>query len=666
LKKSSLIVFVFMCVLWAAQAQDASQVIKRSNTVQMVDGKEYFFHSVLQGQTLFSIARAYALTVAEIEAANPDVRDHGLRYNQVIRIPVAKQQASSNQNVQRKVDTRIEYVEHQVKRRETLYGISRTYNVSMEDILLHNPEARTGLRVNMILRIPQKQEIIQSYITHWVLPQQTLFSISREYGVSIEELEKHNPELRSGLKAGQELRIPVEADDVQPPFVVDELKIDTRPSYDPALADPYCHNPKLKNAYNVALLIPLYLEKFDDHESSALTPNHPSFAFIEYYEGMLIAVDSIRKMGADITLHVYDVCDSLPKTRAVLRNPDMAKMDMIIGPFHPNSLELTGEFAKARNITVVSPLYNQDNRLLQKFPNMYQATPSNSIQIEEMGRFAANQFPNDNLIVVHNNHNLVTGFKSTLNRELNLRKYYQDSVNLAKIDGYFLNGVYVGERMTNVYVLNDSILDSRKQGMGSAYNEYMERDNLKEIIFNQAGIAGLKKVMDPDRRNILLSLIGGQALISNYTRQLNQLRDTFAMTVVGVPQWAGYESLDFTYLQNLNVHLFTSEFVDYDQQHNNDFIRRFRNEFHGEPDARFGFKAVQTGMFFFTALMQYGSEFHRCTEFFNETHSSTSPFRFQRVGPHGGWENTFVYFYKYERFRIKQIPYHNREMATHP
>jgi LysM repeat protein len=669
-----ILIIVFSGFFWLVnvQAQEGVRIINRATTIQVVDGKEYFFHAVLQGQTLFSIARAYGVTVEEIEKENPELRDHGLRYNQMIRIPVKKDESPPTRP-SRDFLTETEFIEHQVKRRETIYGISRMYNISMEELIENNPEIRTGLRVNSILRIPQKRERIINYISYRVPPQQTLFSISREYNVSVEELERLNPELKDGLKAGQIIRIPVEGEEPQPPFTYDpSIREEPRTVYEPSMIDPYCHDPKLKDTYHVALMIPLYLDRFRSTDETTLGPGHPSFAFMEYYEGMLIAVDSIRARGIDLRLHVFDVCDSLPKTRMVLRNPELSRMDLIIGPFHPNSLELAGEFARNRNIPIISPLYSRDNHLVKRFPNMFQATPSRQEQMNEMARYVAQNHPDDNLIVVYDNQpasiQFVREYKRVLNEQLNLRQYRRDSINLAKIDGYFLDGVYVAERITNVYVLNDSLLNSQHYGrnqINRAYQEYMERENLKEVIFAQDGIDRLKNQLDTNRRNILISLMGGQAVISNYTRQLHQLRDTFNITVFGVPQWATYESLDYRYLQSLNVHLFSPDFIDYDAQTSSDFIRRFRGENFNEP-GNDAFKAVQTGMFFFNALAKYGIEFYRCMDLINENQHSSSPFWFQRVdGKDSGWENRFVFLYKYENFRIRKVSNTINRMAAH-
>ena len=669
LKKAFLILLAFFIVSGneILNAQDSPPVVTRSHTIQVVDGKEYFFHPVLQGQTIFSIARVYGVSQDDIYEANPELRDHGLRFDQIIRIPV--KQDDTPQQVASGAIKETSWIEHQVRRRETVYGISRQYDISQEELLRNNPHARAGLRPNMILRIPKQTERIVSFIEYTVPPGQTMFSLTREFNVTIEEIEKLNPQVKDGLKAGQIIRIPAEAGpEQQPPFVVEYRPIQITPEFpeDLIAVDPYCDEPRLKEYYNVALLIPLYLDRVSDEFMENPDPRHPSFAFMEYYEGMLIALDSVRKMGAYIRLSVFDVCDDAGKAHAALRKPEMANMDLIIGPFNANTMDIVAQFATRRNIPVVSPLHWEDNRQLVSYPLLFQATPSIQTQMDDMAKYVARNFTDDNIILVHNNQplNLIKGYKATLNRELNTIEYYRDSLNLAKIDGYFLNGVYVGERLTNVYVLHDSLLQTRLTDQDkSLYDQYMQRDYLKEVVYSRDGMEKIRKLLDPDKRNVLVTPMGGEALISDYIRQLNQMRDTFDITVFGVPQWRDYRSLDYRYLQNLRVHHFTSDFIDYDRIYNIDFIRRYRNENHVEPD-RVAFRAVHTGMFFFSALMQYGTDFYKCMGLINKNKSSGSPFNFYKAyGENGGWENNFVYIFKYENYRLKDVKKPDTEMS---
>ena len=72
----------------------------------------------------------------------------------------------------------------------------------------------SGLTIGQIILVPvvgpvAKDNPAGSFVTHEVLPKQTLYSLSRQYGVSVDELIANNPESKSGLTVGMLLKIPV-------------------------------------------------------------------------------------------------------------------------------------------------------------------------------------------------------------------------------------------------------------------------------------------------------------------------------------------------------------------------------------------------------------------------------------------------------------------------
>lgn len=112
-----------------------------------------------------------------------------------------------------KIDGKL-FVVHRVEEKETLYGISRRYGSSINDILEHNPAADAGLEIGQILKIPYSGSSPRPPARqagpggiHKVAEKETLFSISRLYGVSVDELRAWNKLTSSSLSVGQELFI---------------------------------------------------------------------------------------------------------------------------------------------------------------------------------------------------------------------------------------------------------------------------------------------------------------------------------------------------------------------------------------------------------------------------------------------------------------------------
>ena len=82
------------------------------------------------------------------------------------------------------------------------------------------------------------------------------------------------------------------------------------------------------------MLVPFYLDDVDSIKNDQSEPK--SFAFVQFYEASLLAIDSLRKQGMDVKLYVYDSDgdEGIDKTRAIFQKKELADMDLIIGPFY--------------------------------------------------------------------------------------------------------------------------------------------------------------------------------------------------------------------------------------------------------------------------------------------------------------------------------------------
>lgn len=204
----------------------------------VVFSQENIKHSVSKGESVYSIAQKYNVKPAEILALNPKAKKT-LQLNMVLQIP------SKNKVEEKKIET----VEHEVVAKETLYGLSKKYNTSIDKIKEANPTIETeGLKIGLKLTIPvgeskaevavakkeektkvkeaivqkeevkkigkepvvKKEEVKNEYVSseqivHEVQPKETKYGISKKYGISIFELESLNPEIKNGLAVGVKL-----------------------------------------------------------------------------------------------------------------------------------------------------------------------------------------------------------------------------------------------------------------------------------------------------------------------------------------------------------------------------------------------------------------------------------------------------------------------------
>lgn len=186
--------------------------------------ENFLRHTVKKGETVTNLAQQYSVTPYDIYRLNPDSKT-GIKLGDTVLIPVKDTSKGSVSTEKKNVETIVESKKvpsssdstHEVIAKETLFSISRQYNVSVEDLMTANPIVGDGLKVGQVLTIPSGTKVVitnlnggsKRKITHEVIAKETAFGIAKDYGISIAELEKQNPQIVQGLQVGQVLQIEV-------------------------------------------------------------------------------------------------------------------------------------------------------------------------------------------------------------------------------------------------------------------------------------------------------------------------------------------------------------------------------------------------------------------------------------------------------------------------
>jgi LysM repeat protein len=296
----SLLVIIFLLNSLPALSQFQPTEVVRSQEKTIVNNKVYYIHTVLKGQTLYSISKAYEVTQEEIKNANPQVDVYNLRDGLAIRIPDSKpkQVAVYPQN-------REDFIAHTVKRGQTVYSLSRKYDITEDVIYYYNPWAREGIRPDQTIWIPRKKEMLDisktartndSFYLYTVKEKDTLYSISKTYGVDITDIINANPELRSGLRSGQILKIPkIEILETELTVDADTFAAGTLP----------CTASDQGTIYEIALMLPFFASLQPEElelpvdtlaEEGIFVPLQKQQGlkgrfFAEFYDGFMLALD---------------------------------------------------------------------------------------------------------------------------------------------------------------------------------------------------------------------------------------------------------------------------------------------------------------------------------------------------------------------------------------
>lgn len=187
------------------------------------DGLKHLIHVVKPGETLYGIAKTYNVSIEELMQFNEEINKmKEIKEGSTLLVPdrrAALEKEVENPSTSAVTDTpKSKFIYHEVERQETLYSLSKQYGLSTDALIAANPIIeKEGLKAGFLLRVPRENAeeaqvfIAQNdslYYLHAVQKQETAYSLGKQYKITIDSLYILNPEIKAGLKLGQLLRIP--------------------------------------------------------------------------------------------------------------------------------------------------------------------------------------------------------------------------------------------------------------------------------------------------------------------------------------------------------------------------------------------------------------------------------------------------------------------------
>lgn len=360
--------------------------VEKSPVIVFINGKKYYVHTVKSGDTLYSIAKAYEVGENDIRECNPSVGD-GLRIDQTVKIPVpASAIIKANAEKKRKKD----YIVHKVKAGQTLYAIARDYNISVAQLREDNPSVNPqALSVGESLWIrrtaigssteQQAQAEMAEYTDnlnkatsddgfdhHVVQPGETIYSLSRRYGITEAEFAQLN-DVSQGLKAGAIIRIP-KAKEVEQELVAEAENTPAQTTLNTEITFQKLNDSQ---DLNIALMLPMNIN------------SKPNASYVEFYQGFLLGLDEIKQSGNGNTkLTVYNTAHDQLKVQQIVGSTMFEGTNLIVGPVYEDELNPVLQYAHKNNVPVVSPLANIS---AVQSPALYQLSPAPEKKYEKIG-----------------------------------------------------------------------------------------------------------------------------------------------------------------------------------------------------------------------------------------------------------------------------------------
>ncbi|MDR1762166.1 MAG: LysM peptidoglycan-binding domain-containing protein [Bacteroidales bacterium] len=516
----SVFVALFACVSTAVSQDNAAL---RSVVIEQIDGKNYYVHTVKAKETLYSLARLYSVSVRDIIINNPDAEK--LTVNQLLRIPVVEQKPVE---VKKEYES---YTQHIVEQGETLYGLARMYGVSVRDILDINSGMDVNLAINQVVFIPCNNCKRLSEKQNQV-PQQQVQPAQQTSNDDADKSEKKDSDKEKKNDTNEQQITPYSIFDGRE----DTINTD-------------------KNLH-VVLMLPLFLNKTANTApvSDKIEINSDSYPFLQYYEGALLALDSLKHLGISLTYTVYDTEKDTSVTRQIVRGLDPSSIDLIIGPVFKETFSIASGFARKNNIPIISPLSSEDLPVKNNASIIQMNTPQ-QYRYESMAKFVT-QYNDVNLIIIYNSKDLEGANVTACKRVFNTK-----------------------------------------------YSTLMKSNNITmtEVFFPQGGMTEVEKQMNVNKKNIFIVFSHNQAFVNNLVTKLYQLVKRYDIHLIGLPNWEKYENLELDFLFDMQFQFAANGYVDYSQEAVKSFVQNYRSVFKTEP-TKFSFQGFDHTLYFVEAL----------------------------------------------------------------
>lgn len=558
-----------------------------------VKAQNFSTHQVKKGETVESISKRYYVTPFDIYTLNPDAKK-GLKPNTILIIPISKAEKPKVTTVKELQG----FKEHKTKRKETLYSLTKKYNVSEDDIKKYNKflyanSLRKGDKLQIpIFKITEVVEVNNPTKEYTVKPKEGKWRIAYKFGITVEELDALNPDVGDVLKDGEVINVPnIDGEE--------EKKVDEKYSYykvlpkegfyrlklklgleqseletlNPVLKEsglkvgmilkvPYSNNTSFIGEQEsesvslidsitsfktkrIAVMLPFRLNRvdFDSIADVKRQINKDPYlnASLDFYSGVLMAIDSLKNLGISLRLDVYDTKYDISEVSKIIRENDFKNVDAVIGPLTPNTFERVASELRGYKVPVISPIGTN----LNLYENVFQSRPSDELLQRMMLNFVKADTTAHNIVILADSKN--TGVSNNLKREFNYAK--------------------------QVY--------SRKNKNGKDEN-YVTVDDLKDALKPGKNIVFLETQSEGFASNVVSILA---SLIQKEDKEIHQdAREIILVTTGFNPAFQGDEVSNL-HLSRLQFH-FTTSSKPYDENKSQDFINKYDRLYNITPDNR--------------------------------------------------------------------------------
>ena len=569
-------IILLIPAIFAVCAVSAQVNVEISQEKVLENGQKFYLHTVQQGQTLYSICKAYSAKEKDVLNANPELQSGTLSIGQIIKIPIENEISKDGK-----------YIVYTVKKGETLYSLLKRFETTEKEFYEANPKLsrnesiRAGDEIyfpvkekkneNVIVKKPEeepKQNVITprdetKYIYHTVAKGETLYKLTKQYDISLDELVAENPSLADRpLSIGETIRVPrkqialvkqeennKEENNEEPEHYIRPVNsenaevAETEPDTMVVLTD--------KKDFSIALLMSFETEaNLRDlaNQEKRKVPQKIRTATeraVDFYSGCLVALENFRHDDVKIRFKAYDIGKDNTILTTMVGEGKLDNVDMIIGPAYKSQVDYLNSLNLG--IPMLLPFVTDEN-VLKSNPNNIMLNPSKQDIRNEVAKYASS-IANSNALII---------------------KGTSDDSKVA----------------------------------ASKYVEAMQNVGVKatELNFNGSSIEALGSALVKGAENLIIMTFENEMTATRVLSQVFKLCNDYKITLIADPRIMNYESIDPNYYVEVRYTYYSDISIDYKNLDVKTFISRFHNAFLCEPntDAYIAADAIN----YFVPLMQ--------------------------------------------------------------
>jgi len=488
------------------------------------------------------------------------------------------------------------YFAHAVQERQTLFSIAKAYGVSVDAIVAANPDkdlAENGPAKGSILLIPSEEPIAETasddrkqeedsitddgkYVIHVVKWYDDLSSIADKYGVSEVDIRRANNLTGDKLKKRSRLRIPIGS-------TAEETEESVRQEDAAAEADTEEAQPEQEEEEREQRDFLGFLRKSDKVRFSILLPfnsqgGNASIPYMDFYSGALLALRDLGRDGISADVSVVDVSGGISAA-------DLSDKDFVIGPVSVSGLGKVISESEGR-IPVISPLDQEAAALTDTCRALAQVPSSHETQYADLVKWLAKDFRReDKVIVVHSSDG-------------------KGADTAAWVD------TLLSENDIPYSTLSYGVLQGRN--MAGRMGDMMSSGTTRVILASE-----------------------DEAFANDVVRNLNlMVHRGKSVVFYGSSKVRTYKTIDVENLHAINTHLSVPYFIDYDSPAVRDFLLAYRALYNTEP-TQFAFQGYDVTAFFVRACHEGGRNWFDGLVRADRTSELQGDFYFSRNGDGG-------------------------------